>query len=144
MVEAGFYIASEGRITDKTVGLLTCSKYSHVELIIDGLAYSSSMRDGGVRAKQIEFKPERWDFVRLHNVNEKAIETFYKLTKDAKYDYYGATVNQVMKIEKPMWSERWYCSEWIATALSNAGDYNLEEYISMNKLYYKLNKDSRL
>jgi hypothetical protein len=35
------------------VCLLTWSKYSHVELEIAGACYSSSLRDGGVRAKVI-------------------------------------------------------------------------------------------
>lgn len=36
------------------VCLFTWSKYSHVELLIDGICYSSSFRDGGVRAKVID------------------------------------------------------------------------------------------
>lgn len=36
------------------VCVATASKYSHVELMIDGVCYSSSFRDGGVRAKVID------------------------------------------------------------------------------------------
>jgi hypothetical protein len=36
------------------VRILTLSRYSHCELEIDGVCYSSSFRDGGVRAKVIE------------------------------------------------------------------------------------------
>src|SRR4051812_20828795 len=41
------------KLAHALICLVTRSKYSHVELEIDGVCYSSSFRDGGVRAKVI-------------------------------------------------------------------------------------------
>ena len=38
----------------------TRSAYSHCELVIDGWCYSSSIRDGGVRCKQIDLSADHW------------------------------------------------------------------------------------
>jgi len=38
----------------------TRSPYSHVEVVIDGVCYSSSLRDGGVRAKRIDLAHPWW------------------------------------------------------------------------------------
>ena len=51
---------------DAAVRWWTRGAYSHVELVFsDGMAASSSTRDGGVRFKRIDFKPDQWDFVEL-------------------------------------------------------------------------------
>jgi hypothetical protein len=36
-------------------------KYSHAEIVIDEICYSSSLRDGGTRAKVIDLDSGRWD-----------------------------------------------------------------------------------
>lgn len=38
----------------------TRSPYSHVEVIINGVCYSSSLRDGGVRKKAIDLSKPHW------------------------------------------------------------------------------------
>ena len=38
----------------------TRSPYSHVEIVIDGSCFSSSLRDGGVRAKPIDLDKPWW------------------------------------------------------------------------------------
>ena len=53
-------------VFDAAVRWWTRGAYSHVELVFsDGMAASSSTRDGGVRFKRIDFKPEHWDFIEL-------------------------------------------------------------------------------
>lgn len=47
------------------VKVWTRKPWSHAELVIDGVAYSSSARDGGVRPKEIDFTTGRWDMVDL-------------------------------------------------------------------------------
>ena len=39
----------------------TGSQYSHCELVVRGTCYSSTIRDGGVRAKVMALPSDRWD-----------------------------------------------------------------------------------
>lgn len=65
-MKVAFYKYEYGDWKDWLIVKLTRSKYSHIELIFDdGSSLSSSPRDGGVRFKEIEYKPERWDFLNI-------------------------------------------------------------------------------
>ena len=60
---------------DASVRWWTRGPYSHVELVFsDGMSASASPRDGGVRFKRIDFKPEHWDFIDL-SVDEEHLRT---------------------------------------------------------------------
>jgi hypothetical protein len=60
---------------DASVRWWTRGPYSHVELVFsDGMSASASARDGGVRFKRIDFKPEHWDFIDL-SVDEEHLRT---------------------------------------------------------------------
>lgn len=39
--------------------------YSHCELVIDGVCYSSSPRDNGVRSKAIDLHSGSWDLIEV-------------------------------------------------------------------------------
>ena len=54
-IKVHFYNARAGKLADKVVGI--ASVFSHVELEIDGVCYSSSNRDRGVRSKVIDTLP---------------------------------------------------------------------------------------
>lgn len=76
-------------LTHYLTKFFTWSKYSHSEIIIDGMSYSSSLRDGGVRKKIIDFDPDRWDIFSITNnqdVKEKALQWF-KENEGKAYDY---------------------------------------------------------
>lgn len=51
----------QGDYFNAAVRWKTVSQYSHCELVIRGKCYSSSLRDGGVRGKDIYLDPEKWD-----------------------------------------------------------------------------------
>lgn len=68
--------------------------YSHTEIFINGVAYSSSVRDGGVRSKSIDMFSGKWDYIYIGNYLEKAgedkaLEIFNK-KKGKPYDWFGA------------------------------------------------------
>jgi hypothetical protein len=117
---------------DASVRWWTRGPYSHVELIFsDGMSASASSRDGGVRFKRIDFKPEHWDFIDLsvdeeharasilkqleHDFDEEAARAFFKEREGLRYDYFGL-FGFVWRpgIGK---SRRWFCSEAVAAAL---------------------------
>lgn len=77
------------KVTHYITRLFTWSKYSHAELVIDGVCYSSSARDGGVRAKVIDVHGARWDVFELDlpiEVAESA-RLWFELHEEDLYDY---------------------------------------------------------
>ena len=65
-------------------------QYSHCELVFsDGLAASSSYMDGGVRFKQIDFKPDNWDFIELPGHLEPAARAWFTAHNGEPYDLRG-------------------------------------------------------
>lgn len=97
--------------------LWTFSKYSHAELVIDGICYSSSSRDGGVRSKLIDLSSGRWDVFDLNTTPEQkqiALDWFEK-HKGEPYDY-----RNIIRFVLPFvgHNERhWVCYESIGAAL---------------------------
>ena len=66
------------------------NKYSHTEIQINGMCFSSSVRDGGVRPKAINLLSGKWDYIELpKEYEEKALEVFFK-KQGNKYDWFGA------------------------------------------------------
>lgn len=101
----------------KTFHYLTCawtlSRYSHCELIIGSMAYSSSARDGGVRSKVIKDINDsgRWDLFEIDIDHEKALKIFSE-REGRKYDYLG--VARYVLPFMPNSKNRDYCSEVVS------------------------------
>lgn len=94
----------------------TGSQYSHCELVIDGMCYSASLMDGGVRCKLINMATSRWDIVPIIHGNANAALEFFHRTKGKRYDWLGLFGAQLFNrgIQNP---SRYFCSEWCAKAL---------------------------
>ncbi len=94
--------------------LFTLSRYSHCEIVIDGRAYSSSARDGGVRSKIIKDLNDsgRWDLFVLPYVNPHVALELYETRKGRKYDYLG--VARYVLPFLPNSKNRDYCSEIVS------------------------------
>ena len=68
----------------------THSKYSHVELVFsDGVSWSSSFEDGGVRPKNIAYSSGDWDFIELPAWMEPAARHWFEERNEWKYDLLG-------------------------------------------------------
>lgn len=70
---------------------LKITKYSHTEVCIDGVCYSSSVRDKGVRSKVINLDSGKWDYIDITGKVDKeyALKVF-ESKKGKKYDWFGA------------------------------------------------------
>lgn len=112
--QLAFY-KGKGDITDKLIRWWTNSSYSHVELVMDGMWYSTSPRDLKVRVKRIAVMEGNWDFVEVEVDRDKVLE-FYDRTKGSGYDWCGIVCNEVMRTKLHS-KNKWYCSEWVASAL---------------------------
>ena len=106
------------RLSDGLVRLFTRSPYSHCEIAVhlsDGLfaCYSSSPRDGGVRAKTMPLPPDKWDLIALPNVDAAYVAAYFGQTQGRGYDWLGV-------VGFP-WGlnmrDKWFCSEWCACVL---------------------------
>lgn len=121
-IKIAFY-KGEGRLFDKLIRWWTKSDYSHCELVVNGVAYSSSTRDGGVRAVVIDWNADHWDFMELDEAvmgrsNNQVVDWFRDHYRQ-KYDYLGLVwfVLPILPWGRP---DRWFCSEACADALGIA------------------------
>lgn len=142
MVELAYYIANKGRCADKIQALLIGSEYSHVELNVDGISYSSSFRDQGVRKKEIIYG-DKWEVHRLsNNIDIQRFKNFYKIVACYPYDLLGGIMNQVVQYKKEINPKRYYCSEFVIDAINALCHTKINKYIHINQLYLKSKRGS--
>lgn len=118
MLQLAFYRGPASSMLDqlahKAICLVTGSKYSHVELVIDGTCCSSSARDGGVRTKRIDLTSGKWDVVQVAG-DEGAAWRWFIDHIGQRYDYAGVARFIVPLL--PTSHDQWFCSEAVADAL---------------------------
>jgi hypothetical protein len=94
----------------------TMSRYSHCELEIDGVCWSSSIRDWGVRGKVIDLTSGRWDVVEIPAADTASALAWFTARAGKPYDWPG-----VLRFALPFLRQKpgeWFCSESAAGALS--------------------------
>jgi hypothetical protein len=130
---------------DSMIRWWTKSTFSHVELCVDGLCYSSSPRDGGVRSKTIELT-DNWDVIPIWWADELLaddIKSFYYKTVGSLYDSRGIIFSQVFNANRHN-AQKYFCSEWCLSALGleptllNPGQAG-QLITSLNSLYQRRN-----
>ncbi len=105
----------KGNLFNTLIRWWTNSKYSHCELVVDGLCYSSSGMDKGVRCKEIDLNSGNWDLIDLDWVDGNQVIDYFKLTDHYNYGYIGLITAQVFNRGNGQ-SEAPFCSEWCADA----------------------------
>jgi len=104
-------------ISHYSIRLWTFSKYSHAEIVVDGVCYSSSSRDGGVRSKVIDLESGRWDVFEISDdpeLKKRVLAWFAKHDGDP-YDY-----RNIIRFVLPFVGhndKHWVCFESIGAAL---------------------------
>lgn len=91
-------------------------KYSHTEIVIDGICYSASLRDGGTRAKVIDLNSGRWDVFDVpstFDADECKGRALSMLGQ--KYDRRGAGAFAIPCVGQN--SNKLYCFEFVGMAL---------------------------
>ncbi len=128
-----FYKAKKGNLKDKLIGLF--SVFSHVELEINGICYSSSNRDGGIRDKQIDTTDKKkwvtFDFKEYVDVN--SCLAYFDSVEYQEYDWANIFLTQLIKLNIQSENKQ-ICSEFVANCL---GLENAHKY-SPESLFYKL------
>lgn len=115
----------KGLIGNTLVRKWTLSQYSHCELVVNNVWYSSSLMDGGVRSKHITLNHEHWDLIPLPDSLESRILEYYDKTREYKYSWLDLIRSQILNRsgDEPGAA---FCSEWCAAAIGipNATSYN--------------------
>lgn len=118
-------------VSHYAIRLWTWSKWSHAELVIDGLCWSSSARDKGIRSKQIDLSSDRWDVVDLDLPESAKLSAlvWFQMHDQDKYDWLniGRFVLPILGQKR----NRWTCFEALGTSLGLAGAHKL----TANDLY---------
>lgn len=102
----------KGGFFNRLIRLRTWSKYSHSEIIINGVWYSASHTDGGVRAKRITPKPKHWDYEVIEVDAEWANYVFNRM-QGKGYDWLGIFFSQAVPLDIHA-IKKAFCSEYCA------------------------------
>ena len=95
------------------------SMISHVEILFsNGLSFSSSEEDGGVRFKKIDFKPENWEFIEIDVTPEQEAKIFRWCESKTKnsYNWWGIFFAMWLWFYTT-WEDDWFCSQIVTRAL---------------------------
>ena len=104
------------KIAHWAVCTFTGSIYSHCELVINGVCWSASARDGGVRGKVIDLHSGRWDVIDLpEQLSEADALAWFKAHDGLRYDWAGVMRFAIPFL--PLSVGRWFCSEACGAAL---------------------------
>ena len=132
-IKIHFYKARNGKIRDKIVGLV--SVFSHVELEINGVCYSASNRDGGVRSKVIDTSnKQKWvSFDLKKDIDVNRCLLYFETVRCQRYDWLNILLTQLIKLDIQS-DNKQICSEFVGNCLQldNAYKYSPET------LFYKL------
>lgn len=104
-------------IINRGIRFMDRSIYSHSELCIgnpfEGVVecYSSSGVDHGVRVKQMQLNPDKWDVIWLPYITAEEVRGKFSQTAGEPYDYFG-TGRFMLPFMLRQHPKRWFCSEW--------------------------------
>lgn len=132
MIQAAFY-TKQGNLVDHAIRWRTQSPFSHVELVAGGMCYTSSPRDGGVRAKALDLT-DGWALVPIPTAHAANVLQFYNLTRGCAYDYVGVLAGQLLALNLQS-KARYFCSEWCAAALGLSEPWRYSPALLHNVLY---------
>ena len=115
MVYLATYIG-RGSLANMMIRFWTRSNASHSEIKVGGSSFSSSIMDGGVRSKRINFDDENWELLPLPWVRESDVVQYFAQTKDIKYGWWDLICRQFMHLPFSDGKGQ-FCSEWCAEAI---------------------------
>jgi len=120
------------------------SKYTHTEINIRGLSYTSSYVDGGVRKKKINYSEENWEVLEFE-VSAESVDkmlSFFENEEGKKYDLLNIFFAQFLHIPIER-KDRWICSEICAKMLDLTDEFKMKHrpvYYSPAKLHKEIMK----
>ncbi len=124
------------RLFNRLTAWWTNGPYSHCELVVDGVCWSSSFMDGGVRVKKMDLDPDRWDVIDVPG-DVTAAQQWFSDHHGDDYDVLGlfGFLWRPWRDDK----DRWFCSEALAAALGFADAWRF----CPNTLHAALSRSAR-
>lgn len=119
-LKVAFYIG-KGKFSDEVIRWWTKSRYSHVELILDGLLFSADAWENRVRFTN-SYNPLNWEIIDLGGLTDKQfsdISNFCNSQLGKKYDWLGVFGFVFPFIKQN--SKKWFCSEICGAGLKLVG-----------------------
>ena len=123
------FYKGKGGIFDKIIRWYTKSIYSHCEIILGTLSFSSSCRDNGVRVKYIEYNDINWDYNTV-DIDINKLFLVFNQHNGKGYDYTGILFSHIIPVGIDNKSKV-YCSEFCAEVLG------IETCVTPQELYDK-------
>ena len=123
-IKIAFY-KGKGNFVNAIVRWWTGSAYSHAELVLEDnitwIGISPFLKSKISKKIRLSIIPAEWEFVSVDISEEQheLIMQFFKDTEGQGYDWVGMLMSQFLSY-KIKHRKRWYCSQWIAHALSTA------------------------
>jgi len=125
-IKIAFFKGDNHKLHHKFVRWWTKSLYSHVEIVLDSgqtwVSISPFLYTKVAARIRTQVDEKDWDYLELMITIEelRALKDFISETTGDSYDWAGMILSQVLPfIVKG--KNKWYCSQWIAHALSWAG-----------------------
>lgn len=115
MVQLALY-KGKGKIGNALIRWWTRSPYSHCELVVNGVCYSSSIMDGGVRPKSIDLNTGHWELIDLPEILEAGVLAYFAATEGDEYGWIDLLLSQVFNTASDQRGAA-FCSEWCAAAI---------------------------
>jgi hypothetical protein len=118
-IQVAFFKAGNA-ISDKLIKFWTKSKYSHVEILIEGFSYDANTELGLRKYAMKSYDLEQWDVISIDvNISKKnfgKIERFIKNQIGCKYDWRGIFLSQFVNMGIDS-DNKWFCSEFVTKIL---------------------------
>ena len=137
----GIYLAfvQGNKLSSKAIMSIIKGNFSHVDLIIDGKRYTS-LGETGVGKYDID----KENYSMIFKLNDKIFKKnkvieYYNKTKDATYSMAKAVLGVGLNI-KDETAKKFFCSEWVSSAMDYASNYNLKinNNMTLKKFGYNL------
>lgn len=137
----GIYLAfvQGSKFNSKAIMSLIKGNFSHVDLIVDGKRYTS-LGETGVGRYDID----KENYTMIFKLNDKIFKKnkiieYYNKTKDATYSMAKAVLGVGLNI-KDETAKKFFCSEWVSSAMDYASNYNLKinNNMTLKKFGYNL------
>lgn len=107
-------LKAQHRLVHWGICLRTWSRHSHAELYIDGICYSSSERENGVRSKIINLETGRWDVIDLPYASADKCRAWFDAHEGQKYDWMGI-LGFLLPVKHD--KDKWFCFEAVGAML---------------------------
>ena len=135
------FFSSESGWRNKFIKWWTGSPVVHAEILLPDNSILGISPDDTGRVRRKIFSKDKdldcWSFIEIRVTKEqfKLILCFFEMTHGMKYDWFGMITSHLTSFYIKH-DRKWYCSQWIACALTYAGVHPLfYNKINPGKLY---------